>query len=137
MLDIVASNPNGIFFGNIAVEFIGNPVVIGIDNRIIACGLNFIAKDVDNLSQLTFGETALCGIILNIVGDGVGNRIVLDQVEYKICLFCGFCGIGCTGVNIGSKFYTILCCIFCVGMKLLVKSGLCLSANHNKLNVIL
>ena len=65
------------------IQLVLQPVFIGIDNRIIPCVLDPLAERVCNGRQLLLGERAL-GAVLHVKGHGVGNRVVLDQIQDKI-----------------------------------------------------
>ena len=86
MLYIVASNPNWVLLWNAAINLIGQPIVIGIDNRIIACFLDSIAEGINDLGQLLLGKLALSWIVFHIIGNWVGNWIIFYQIEHKVCL---------------------------------------------------
>ena len=132
---IVPGNPHIIIEG-IPVNFIVQPVLVGINHGMIAGILNLFAERIDNLADLLRWKCTQRSRILRIEGNRVGNRIVLHQLQNKISLLLRHLHAGGVGVDIGSQLHTgcIGCvCIFPeIGIYLSLVSG----SQHNEIHIV-
>src|SRR5699024_7177320 len=79
----VAGDPHVVIDGT-QVNLVGQPVVVGVDHGIIAGVLDLAAEGVDNLTDLGGRQGAQGSIVLHVEGHGVGDGVILDQIQDEI-----------------------------------------------------
>ena len=131
---IVPGNPDVIGHG-VHVNFIGEPVVIGVDHGIIACIPNLPAESIDHGTE---GRRRECAHLrgLHIENDRIGDGIVLNQIQNKISLLFSHlrgCGIG---VNISANLQPCISGAGSIGLKKRIHRIIVSGSKHDKLNVI-
>ena len=79
------------------IDLIADPVIIGIDHRIISGCLDFFTECVDNIRKLRRSQIVhlLC---FYVEDDRIGDRVVFDKVQDKICV--GFRHRSCCRVGV-------------------------------------
>ena len=117
------------------IDLIGQPIVIGIHHRIIARQLNFLAECIDHSCQVCRRKCAHLRRF-HIDHNRIGDRIIFDQIQNKICLCFRHRNGSRVRINISTDFQTCIVCIDRIGSEIRIHFIVISSAQHNERNII-
>ena len=133
---LVGGDPDRVLRERGHVEFVLNPVVVRVENRIVTGVADLLAEGVYNRRNLRFRKRAERFLIFRVKGNRVGNRIVLDELQNEVCLLLGLFGRGRVGVDVGTDFDTGFYGLLGVFAKLRIGVPFVAGAEHHKVHIV-
>ena len=99
---LVGGAPDRILSEGVHVQLVGEPVIVGVEDGIIAGVADLFAESVHDRRDLFLGAGSQGLRVLRVKSDGIGDGIILDKVDDKVRLSLSHRHGGGVGVNVNA-----------------------------------